>query len=699
MPLTLIQRTAGGGGYHFLFNAPDGVDIKTGTNILPGVDIRGGGKGYIVIPPSINPYTNRAYEWLDENAPIADPPRCLVDLVLTKGKEKHVQNVKAPQTAPQSVYTGTDGGTPYGLAAKREEVAKLRNATEGTRNDTLNRVAFSLYSLCAGGELDEASVTAELEASADSIGLDSREVMATLKSARDAGYASPRQAPKADMHGAEGKMESTIPDEPMPLRRPPQEQAPYPVKSFLEFAPTLQDIATSTDTHPSMVGGAMLATMSLLAQRLVNVKTPKHVTPLSLYSLIVAESGDGKSMVEGILTKRLREKEKGLLQKYRNDLERYELEQRAYNHEVTQLERKKVPREARQEEMIELLKTKPRAPVYPVFMIGDLNIEGLFKNFKEGLPYIGVFSDEAGRLFGGTAFSKENRLKTIANLASIWSGGPLDKMRSGEGVSKLYDRRLCANLMIQPEVAKQLFVDNLLEGQGFLYRQLIAWPSSMTKRPEQIDTEHLPSVQFFYRKCEALLELPDRRDDNGGLIFDDLELSPESLEAYKTFYTHIEEHRTNDGIYVPVNGYAKRAAEQALRIAGCLSMMREPACRVIPLEVMEAGIKLAEWYLDEVLRITLDDMASPEVLQAEKLLDWLHRNGYRITAVKQILQYGPNKLREKKKIMQIIALLQDHGWLVPIPGGGVVQMGNRESHAKEAWSVVYDVPNEKPIQQ
>ena len=70
MPPTLIQRTAGGGGYHFLFKAPDGVEIKTGVKFLPGVDTRGGGKGYIVIAPSINPYTKQAYTWIDENVPM-----------------------------------------------------------------------------------------------------------------------------------------------------------------------------------------------------------------------------------------------------------------------------------------------------------------------------------------------------------------------------------------------------------------------------------------------------------------------------------------------------------------------------------------------------------------------------------------------------------------------------------------------------
>jgi hypothetical protein len=113
---------------------------------------------------------------------------------------------------------------------------------------------------------------------------------------------------------------------------------------------------------------------------------------------------------------------------------------------------------------------------------------------------------------------------------------------------------------------------------------------------------------------------------------------------------------------------------------------------------MEAGISISNWYLDEILRITHDNMASPEVLAAERLLKWLHERKIQTTAVKQIQQFGPNALREKKEIEHIIALLEKHGWLVPVQGGCPVLMGgDKKSFARQAWKVIYAVPDKDKV--
>lgn len=690
-PKTLMQRTAGG-GIHILFKMPEAAAIGTATAILPGVDVRGDG-GYIIVAPSLNQDTGTAYEWVDATCPIAEPPLWLVELVLSKGKPTKTAAQNAAQAGAQAAYPGI--GTPYGLKALQDEVAGLRNADQGTRNDTLNRAAVKLFALAAGGELDADAVTRELEAAALSIGLNAGETQATLGSARKAGYASPRKAPTKGSQGAGSVAQvQALDDGPMPLRRASQAQAPYPTSCFLQFADALEDIARLTNTPASMVGGTMLAGLSWLAQRLVNIRTLKYITPLSLYVLIVGNTGDGKSVVEKHLYKRIREKEEALKQVYKEQENLFCIEMKAYERELKKLDaRKNLSREEYARELAALEETRPVAPIEPVFTIGNPNLEGLIRFLRDGLPYIGIFSDEGGILFGGTAFSKDNAMKTIGGLTSVWSDGPLDKLRAGDGVTKLYRRRICASLMIQPEIAETLFNNRLLTGQGYLCRQLVSWPVPMMKSPEQTEIESLPSVQFFYQQCDRLLALEVRTDQGGGIVFDNLTLSNDALEAYKAFFTYIEQNRMANCQYEPVDGYAKRAAEQALRIAGCLSMGLDPARRVIPLEIMEAGITIAQWYLDEVLRITLDDMASPEVLQAEKLLAWLHGRRIVNTAIKQIAQYGPNSMREKRQVEPIIDLLVDHGWLVPLPEGGKVMMGSKETYARQAWKVVYAVPD------
>lgn len=127
LPATAEVRT-GGGGRHLYFRAPEGMRIKSDTNVLGvGVDIRGEG-GFVVAPPSVHssgqPYR---WDWADnlDNTGIADAPAALLDAV-KDGAARPVDAVRraggtqAPnvvQFAPTGslgiVHKRTDGREPY----------------------------------------------------------------------------------------------------------------------------------------------------------------------------------------------------------------------------------------------------------------------------------------------------------------------------------------------------------------------------------------------------------------------------------------------------------------------------------------------------------------------------------------------------------------------------------------------------------
>ena len=83
LPDTLWVRT-GGGGQHFYFRLPEGVEVRNATDLegYPGLDIRGDG-GYVVAPPSKHE-SGCLYEWIDSvvQEPAEAPP-WLIDLVKT----------------------------------------------------------------------------------------------------------------------------------------------------------------------------------------------------------------------------------------------------------------------------------------------------------------------------------------------------------------------------------------------------------------------------------------------------------------------------------------------------------------------------------------------------------------------------------------------------------------------------------------
>jgi hypothetical protein len=187
LPATLTGLT-GGGGLHLIYRCTNATLGNSAGRLpgvdgeLPGIDLRGNG-GYIVGPPSVHRSGTR-YEWLDARRDPASAPDWL--------KQPERSYVELGDVASVD-FTGD--GTPYGLAVLGDELGRVRAAQVGTRNHQLNRSAFVLARLVAGGELLESAVRSALLGVALEIGLDEPESRQTIDSAFDAGLRQPRVAP------------------------------------------------------------------------------------------------------------------------------------------------------------------------------------------------------------------------------------------------------------------------------------------------------------------------------------------------------------------------------------------------------------------------------------------------------------------------------------------------------------------------
>lgn len=80
--LTVVSRS-GGGGKHYIFKAPDGIDLtKRKLAWKPGIDVLIGGS-FVVLPPSPHPSgTNYAWEVSPEERAVAEVPGELIQLLL-----------------------------------------------------------------------------------------------------------------------------------------------------------------------------------------------------------------------------------------------------------------------------------------------------------------------------------------------------------------------------------------------------------------------------------------------------------------------------------------------------------------------------------------------------------------------------------------------------------------------------------------
>ena len=179
LPRTRTTATRSGGRHYWLTIEP-GTEMR--GKLGPGIDVKRHGKGYVVIPPSAG------YSYVVKGRR-AKAPRWLLE-------ELTVERSFTPGEAASPRYFPFQTGTPYGEAALRNGLAELRGSGEGGRHETLNKVAFALGMLAAGGELNGDKTCEAILAVALDIGLDEEDAVDVLRRGWFAGEKQPRSAPR-----------------------------------------------------------------------------------------------------------------------------------------------------------------------------------------------------------------------------------------------------------------------------------------------------------------------------------------------------------------------------------------------------------------------------------------------------------------------------------------------------------------------
>lgn len=145
------------GGHHLYFRVP--VDLETTSTRLPkGIDLKKGGKGYCIVPPSIHPVTGQPYRW-ELHEPAILPYR--------------LRELLTPP--PKPIYRAGAAGNANGAGLIRT-VAETK---EGGRHDVL---VWAAGRAVKDGILDQ--VEEELVAASVSTGYPERDARRTIDSMR-----------------------------------------------------------------------------------------------------------------------------------------------------------------------------------------------------------------------------------------------------------------------------------------------------------------------------------------------------------------------------------------------------------------------------------------------------------------------------------------------------------------------------------
>lgn len=683
LPQTLTAKTARGRHYYFRYPT-SGIGNRVKVNGVD-FDIRGEG-GYVVAPPSVHE-DGTIYEWENWGAftfeNLSDFP---TDLLL--------------QTTKYETITPEERQRRFADKAIHEEVAAVVSAKQGERNNRLNMAAFNLGQLVPHGLLDENSVKSRLMNAAVACGLSQDDgevsVVRTIESGLADGMLSPRQLPdfsssdfsnNSENSSFSNNSENSSPGgqanewpEPEPLVAPFLDQSlPYPADAFPTVVRDAMIEFQRYGQQPMpLIGGACLASLSLAIQGLVDVaRDDVLVGPSSLYILTVAESGERKSAADKFVSGPLRSLESELQQKAKEKIKEARSAERAYKvklqaaekylkdvslngdeAEISQAERK----------LMDLIDAAPKVPLSPILIFEDTTQEGFMQLISDGYPSVAIWSDEAGLVTGGYSMASETLMRTLATYNKLWDGSVIKATRKMAESNVVDGRRGTINLAMQRSVMEKLLGtgNEISRGIGFIARALFSMPSStIGTRMYRDPPEHSPAFEVYRNRMKEILELPLPVADEDTFKLEPpcLKLDEAAHKVWVEYFNSIEQECHKLGRYGEIGDIASKSAENAARIAAIFHVFEKGTHGRIDADTMSRSVQLARWYLDEMLRV-LDRFSTPEpLLKAQKLWDWLVRNGSGEVELSSIASRLPNELRPKSRRDPALEVLEGHGLL------------------------------------
>lgn len=153
-PTLTVWSGRGDGGRHLYFHRPPGE--LTSTALPTGVDLRVGGRHYLILPPSLHPLTGEPYVW--DSSPVSS---------LTPPAASKIRRI-AKSVTPRRLSSET---------ARNGLLAFVAGAPEGERNSRL------FWAACRASEANDKVALENLRNAAATAGLSETETERTIESA------------------------------------------------------------------------------------------------------------------------------------------------------------------------------------------------------------------------------------------------------------------------------------------------------------------------------------------------------------------------------------------------------------------------------------------------------------------------------------------------------------------------------------
>ena len=420
-----------------------------------------------------------------------------------------------------------------------------------------------------------------------------------------------------------------------------------------------------------LIACSALANISLACQSLANVaRDHLLISPISLYFLVIAQSGERKSGVDKTFGAGIRNWQKNTIEALMPEALSSNIIYHAWSAErdglVKQIRKASVSGENTQQlqqQLKELVNKEPPVQLIPELFFEDITQEAFIANLANGWPSSSLWSDEASIVLSGHGM-QNGSTKFISTLNRLWDGNAFITHRKTSKNFVVSNRRLTVSLMLQPLLLLHLLKrhDGMSRQSGFLARSLMTHPiSSMGSRLYKEPPTNLVALDHFHARITECLDRSLYLDSNGCHELPNIEFSPSAKGKWVTFFNEVEKGLTNSKKWQQIPDFASKALENVARLAALLHLFTGKDTHEIASESVEQAINIVHWHLLETKRI-LDPTNELNATQdAIKLINWIKNHNLSNTSPRYLQQYSP--IRERSKRDKAISLLIDHHFI------------------------------------
>lgn len=411
----------------------------------------------------------------------------------------------------------------------------------------------------------------------------------------------------------------------------PDHQAPYPIHALpADLQALVKEIQQYYQAPVPMIATCALSILSSAGQALADVDIDGTLSkPLSLFTLIVAESGERKSEIDKVLSKPLHEWERQQLEDRADEIKAaraaykvWESAKRGIEKRIETLASKDQDYSEAAEKLAELEANPPPAPLIPDLIMQDQTPEGMAKALKR-YPSICLLSSEAAVVLGGHGMGKDSASRNQGMMNDLWSGQPIKITRAMAESFSLHGRRLSAGLAVQQSVLSAFAKDGAARGIGFFARFLITQPDSTKGTRFYKAPSEWRHLSAWRDRIHALLNTPLQIDPDNALQPELLQLHPDAKQLWIEGYNAIERELGQFGEFADVGDVASKSADNAARIAGLLHLYQHGLVGRVTADEMRCGLALALWHLNESKRYFTKAKTDEKTLLAARLEQWL----------------------------------------------------------------------------